>query len=85
MSIVKGYWRDGGPSVPGAPRGLRTTPWHRFVEPPKDLDHCRSCGVKLPSRPERKQRSGDGSGRFVWVFRCRCGRARHVPVEAHRA
>jgi hypothetical protein len=53
-------------------------PWRR----PHDLLACKGCGSSLAGRREAVRRDTTKGIRFVTeVFRCRCGRGRHVKRE----
>ena len=55
-----------------------TPPWRR----PHDPLACRRCGSSLTGQREAARRSTTrGMAVVVDVFRCRCGRGRHVKRE----
>jgi hypothetical protein len=53
-------------------------PWQR----PYDALECRRCGSSLAGRREAVRRDTTRGIRFVTeIFRCRCGRGRHIKRE----
>ena len=53
-------------------------PWQR----PHDPLECKRCGSSLAGRREAVRRDSTKGIRFVTeIFRCRCGRGRHVQRE----
>lgn len=64
----------------GSPFAGRTStpPWRQ----PHDPLDCRRCGSSLHGRREAVRRDTTKGIRFITeVFRCRCGRGRHVKRE----
>ena len=63
-------------------RGKTSSPPWRL---PHDTLDCRVCGSSLVGRREAvRRRTTRGVAVVVEVFRCRCGRGRHIKREAGR-